>query len=464
MIACPHCHQSTRQVKAGISAGIQRYKCAFCQRRYTLESRTHGYSDELRRQAAHLYAQGKKIREIARQLGVNHQTVANWVHQQADSSAVSPLEASPDKPATVPAKPPTPGKRRLTINDVAERAGVSTSTISNYLNAKGRMSEATRARIRAAIDELHFTPSALIRAIRRRHTNILGLLIFGMANIHENVDASLGPPLLAGIYDAATTAGQDILLYTGWPDLPERHSGLDFLNGQIDGMLWVAPEIHTPALERIAVAGLPVVALLTRHVPEGTGYVNTDNIAAMQALVAHLAEQGRRRIAFIGPTYSSNFLDRLEGYRQGLASVGLPHDPALERAFETDWWQKESYERALDAWFALPDPPDAIITQDDGWASVICKLVHARGLRVPKDIAITGFDDIPRARTICGGLTTIRQPFRQMGQIAVERLLALIEGASIEVGRVTVPGELVVRTSTVTQVAATALLAADEEQ
>ena len=450
MTICPHCQQTERQVKAGVSAGIQRYKCSFCRRRYSpdnLDSRSRGYSDAVRQQAAELYAQGGKIREIARQLGVNHQSVANWVRREANPGDVSPTSPL-EKTVPASAKFPTPGKKRLTIRDVARRSGVSTSTVSNYVNQKGRMSEATRLRIQAAMDELHFTPSALTRAIRRRRTNILGLLIFGVGQMHENVEGSVAPPLLAGIYDAANVAGQDILLYTGWPNLPERHSGLDFLNGQIDGMLWVAPQLYTPALERIAVAGLPVVALLTRHVPEGTGYVNADNIAGVRTIVAHLAEQGRRRIAFIGPLYTSNYLDRLEGYRQGLAAVGLPYKPEFEAAFAQDWLRKERYDRALDAWLALPEPPDAIITQDDGWAKAIGRALQKRGLRVPEDIALTGFDDTPNARSICGGLTTIRQPFRQMGQIAVERLLALIEGGPIEAGRMTVPAQLVVRAST----------------
>ena len=448
MIVCPHCHQADRQVKAGLSAGIQRYKCSFCQRRYTVDSRSRGYSETLRQQATALYEQGKKIREISRQLKVNHQSVANWVRRPANPIAPSLVAPPLQKTAIAPVNLPTPGKKRLTISDVAGRAGVSTSTVSNYLNNKGRMSEATRARVRVAMDELHFTPSALTRAIRRRRTNIIGLLIFGVANMDKNVEGSVGPPLLAGIYAAASAAGQDILLYTGWPDLPERHSGLDFLNGQIDGMIWVAPQLHTPALERIAVAGLPVVALLTRHVPEGTGYVNADNSAGMQALVAHLAEQGRRRIAFLGPVYSSNYLDRLAGYRQGLAAVGLPYDPEIEGAFETDWLRRERYDRALDAWMALPEPPDAIIAQDDGWAKMIGKAIQKRGLRVPEDMALTGFDDTPNAQHICGGLTTIRQPFKEMGQKAVERLLALIEGAPAEGGRVIVPTQLIVRAST----------------
>jgi LacI family transcriptional regulator len=460
MNVCPHCGNVKGQVKAGTNAGRQRYKCSFCRRRYTVETRPRGYPDALRRQAVELHAQGRPIRQISRELGVNHQSVLNWIRRMEENVPVESVSASPAATST---EAVCSGKRRPTISDVARRAGVSTSTISNFLNAKGRMSEATRNRIQAAMEEMHFTPSALVRAIRQHRTHILGVLIFGMGCLDENVSASLVPPLLASIYEAADAAGQDILLYTGWPDRPERNSGLDFLNGHIDGLLYVAPELHTPALERVALAGLPVVTLLARHVPAGVGYVNADNITAMHSLVAHLAELGHRRIAYIAPACSSNFLDRLEGYRQGLERAGLAREEGLERIVRSElWWSAEGYLTELDALLALPAPPTAVIVPEDSWAECVGKAIRARGLRIPQDIALAGFNDTPDAERICGGLTTIRQPFRLIGRTAVERLLALIEGAPVDACRVTVPTELIVRASTIgTSVRGTASEASD---
>lgn len=450
-VACRYCGRTEDQTRAGANrSGSQRYHCGACERHYTLRPRRHGYPDTLRRQAVEMHRAGVPFRRIGSILGVNHQSVVNWIRQHDGAAAPSsaPAAASPAAPQGEGENGHS-GKQRATIEDVARRAGVSVATVSNLLNNKGRMAEETRRRIRAAVEELHFTPNALVRAIRARRTRILGVLIFDLNRIDANIERDLSIPLLAGIYDAADAAGHDILLYTGWPGRPARHSGLDFLNGHVDGLLWSVPEIGAPALERVAAAGLPVVAMLSRHVPDGVGYINADNIGATRDLIAHLAERGHRRIAFAGPApHSSNYADRLEGYRQGMAAAGLPADPVLEAISPESRRSDEACARIVDAWLALPAPPTAVVSVSDGWAEGIGNAAQARGLRIPDDLALTGFDDVPAARTVCGGLTTVHQPFRQIGSVAVERLIALISGAPIESCRVTIPTEQIVRAST----------------
>lgn len=375
------------------------------------------------------------MRKIARLLSVNHQSVVNWVRQGA------PAPEAPEPPQVKP---------RATIEDVAREARVAASTVSNYLNDKGRMSPATRERIRAAINTLHFTPNALVRAIRARRTRILGVLIFDLERMDEPGRHALTIPLLAGIYAAAEQHGYDVLLYTGWPQRPERHSGMDFLNGHVDGLLWAVPGIETPALERVAAAGLPVVAIFSRHVPANVGYINGENIAAAQALVAHLAEQGHQRIAFAGPARrSSNYEDRREGYRRGLTLAGLPYDPVLEPPLPDNRQPRPSCERLLRSWLALPEPPTAVMAVNDEWAAALLAVAQELGLQLPQQLAVTGFDDVPAASSLGGGLTTVHQPFRLIGAQATERLLALIGGASVESCRVELSLELVVRRSSV---------------
>jgi LacI family transcriptional regulator len=409
-----------------------------------LGRRPRGYSKEIRQQAIDMASQGLSFREIGRRLGVNPQTALNWaraVQGEQNGHIDSAATDAPSAESTLP-------KKRPTIEDVAERADVSTSTVSNYLNDKGRMADTTRRRIQAAMEELHFTPSALVRAIRRRRTHILGLLVFGLGSLDHHVEVSVTPPLVAGIYDAAEAMNEDILIYTGWPERPDRHSGLDFLNGHIDGLLWVAPRADASALLRLAAAGLPVVALLTRHVPDVTGYVNADNVESIKMLVRHLTSYGHRRIAFLGEVFSSNLRDRSEGYRLALEEAGLPYDPALDSAIFDVPYTDDRYNARLDMLFALPDPPTAIIVPDDGWARQVISDLRASGKRIPEDVCITGFNDIPDAKRIGRGLTTIRQPFREVGQVAVQRLVALIEGAPVEQCRVTLPTQLIVRNTT----------------
>ena len=447
MIACPHCRRADRQVRAGMNGDSQRYKCGHCGRRYTPAPRPRGYPDDLRLQARRLRAEGLTAKEIGIRLGVPTRSVANWVRRSPETAqAPEAVPAPPAMPALDrPAPPAAPARRRPTIHDVAERAGVSTSTVSNFLNQQGRMSAATGERIRAAIEALSFTPNFFVRAIRQRRTGILGVLTFGLGDLET--DSSLSAPLLQGVNDAADVAEHEILLYTGWPGRAHRYSGLNFLNGHVDGLLWVAPWMHEPILERLAAAGLPVVALLTRHVPPGIGWVNADNLGAMHLLVAHLTALGHRRIGYLGPAHTSNYRDRRDGFRQAMADAGLAGE-ALEYAEAEAVWDWPAYEATLERWLALPDRPTALIASDDGYADYAARTIARHGLRVPEDISVTGFNDAGFAKRVCGGLTTIRQPFRRIAQLGGERLIALIGGASAADCRLTVPTELVVRAST----------------
>ncbi len=444
---CPHCGNVGRQVKAGLHGGRQRYKCGVCQRRYTPEAVPgRAYAEETRRKAIVLHEQGMTNRQIARQLGVSHQSVSNWLRAQENAGETAD--------ALLPSLPTlTTAKRRPTIEDVARQAGVSTTSVSNYLNGKGRMAEQTRRRIQAAMEALYFTPNALVRAIRSRHTNILGVVLYGLGHLDEREGPALTAPLLRGIHDAADAADNDLLLYTGWPKRDRGDLGERFLGGHIDGLIWVNPGMagpdptaQHPVLERVTAAGLPVLALLTRHVPAGVGYVNADNLGAMQTLVAHLAARGHRRIAFVGPGRLSNALDRHEGYRHGLEAQGLAWDPALQVMVERRVPGAQDCARVLESWLVLPSPPSAVMCASDLLAAAFAASIQERG-RIPDDIALSGFDDMPIAEHIAGGLT-VRQPFRQMGMLAAEGLLALVEGEEEDAWRLSVPAELIVRAST----------------
>jgi len=450
---CPFCRRTDGQSKAGRNNTLQRFKCSFCNRRYTPAPRRRGYSDELRQKAVALKNDGLTQREIGRRLNVSHQTIVNWL--RSPELSTTKLSAIPQpQGAVAPVDTRLPDERRPTIRDVARLASVSNATVSNYLNEKGYLSEETRQRVAAAVEALHFTPNALVRAIRHRRTKILGVLLFGVDNMDAEVGVSLAPPLLSGINSAAHAAEFNVLLYPGWVYSPHRHPGLPFLDGHIDGLLWVAPEMQEPILERVAAAHLPVVALLTRHVPDGVGYVNADNVGAMRDVILHLVKMGHRRIAYAGPASNSNFMDRWKGFQQALAAAHLPLDSALQPADMLDvplnhWWDSDVYGPILDRFVALPERPTAIVLPNDGLAARMIAQIEAHGLSVPNDIAVVGFNDIPDARFIGGGLTTVRQPFRRIGEVAVESLLALIDGAPLDECRVTLPTELVARATTV---------------
>lgn len=439
---CPHCRRADRQVRAGLNAGNQRYKCGYCLRRYTPVERQRGYSEAVKQEALAHHADGRTLREIAHLTGASVRSIASWLAAQRRQTRFGQAGAPEPKAAMTPI---ARSNRRPSIQDVATRAGVSVSTVSNYLNSKGRMSAATRERIRTAVEAINFAPNFHVRAIRLHRTRIIGVIIFGLGDLDSSAGRTISPAILSGIDLAADAVRHDILLYTGWTESPDRMSADRLLDGHIDGLVWAAPRMEEPVLERVAEAGVPLVALLSRHVPENVGYVNVDNIAGMHLLVNHLAQMGRRRIAYVGPAHSSDFIDRRDGFRQALSAAGLTWDPRIEIAPEQNIWDWPSYGGPIEGLLGLKDRPTAIITADDGLAAVAIEAIHRQGLRIPKDVAVTGFNDIPEATRLAGGLTTIRQDFRKIGMVGVERLIALIEGSPVEECRVSVPPELVVR-------------------
>ena len=442
-IRCPYCGSTEHQVKAGTNNGTQRYKCGVCKRRYTPLAEGTGYTDAVRARAVQLRTEGKTIREIARQLGVNHQSVANWLHKQEEESVSESASVSPGKP-------------RPTIRDVARHANVSTSSVSNYLNRKGRMAESTRQRIQSAMEELHFTPSALVRAIKARRTGILGVMLRSLDSLNETEGPGsfLIPALLRGINDGADAAGNDLLLFTGGRRRHRDDLEARFLGGHIDGLIWMTPGKHTPLLERVVAAGLPVVALMTHEVPDGVSSVTADNRGGMRLLVEHLAERGHQRIAYVGPDWNTDFRNRHDGYREAMLALGLPWESALQVIIEREKHEftPEECRQILASWRALPDPPTAILCGNDHIAARFAETIRAEGLRIPDDLALAGFDDMPIAEHIAGGLTTVHQPFRRMGQLAAENLLALINSKAddkpVETYRTVIPTQLVIRAST----------------
>jgi DNA-binding LacI/PurR family transcriptional regulator len=299
------------------------------------------------------------------------------------------------------------------------------------------------------MDELNFAPSALVRGLRERRTGIIGVGSNGLDSLDQNPGGAVTPPLLSGFNVAANRHKLNILLFNGWEGQEGNVRWSQFLDGHIDGLLWVDPGINEPALVRIAGAGFPVVGVLTRHVPAGVGFVNADNVGSIVSVVRHLFELGHRKIAYAGAIDKSNYLDRWTGYREGLTEVGLPFDKSLEATATSEFWTPSKLLAAVERLLALPERPTAIILPDDRTAISVIELVQERGLKVPEDISVVGFDDVPDAQIrVAGGLTTVRQEFRAIAETALDQLVKLIAGAPAEECRVTIPTRLIVRGST----------------
>jgi LacI family transcriptional regulator len=453
---CPYCRQTDRQVKAGLHGQSQRYKCGRCGRRYLMDRTREISGDEVRERALALNRQGLSAQDIAARLEVNPRNVSNWIRKARPRSKPARDEAEKAQPRPAPPHPApdaADSRRRATVVEVAKLAGVSISTVSNYLTNKGRMSAETRERIRRAASELKFTPNSLVRAIRSRRTNIVGVVTINVGAMHEAVGDNPSAALIAGIAATAADVQNNILLYTRWTRPVEELAEQEYLDGHIDGLIWISPLMEHPQVKHVVDAGLPTVTMLASRGPEGSGSIAVDNLAGMQALVDHLASLGHRRIAYIGPSNAWDFIERIEGYKIGLAKNGIEFDPELLAADErvNDSWvfsNAFAYTDRLNRWVHMARRPTAIMASNDQWALWIYRYLTAHDFRIPEDFAVTGFDDSAAASIRGASITTVKQDFYQIAVLGAQLLFKLIGGAPAEECHAIYPCQLVVREST----------------
>lgn len=332
-------------------------------------------------------------------------------------------------------------KPNVTIADVAELAQVSKMSVSRVLNGQAGVSEKTRLRILQAVEQLGYVPNVNLRS-RASTTKLIGLLIPDIATIYMG-------EILRGISSAADQLNYGLMLYTqGTTDHLERTTHyLRLLNsGLVDGVLMVVPRDYEIIVNDLKDHDLRYV-IVDHH--NGTGNepsVTATNRKGTQEAMRHLLALGHRRIGFItGRMDIACSLERLEGYRAGLAEVGLPFDDELVR--EGDYSQPTGFHRALEL-FQLPEPPTAIVASNDSMAFGVMDAAKAAGRSIGKDVSIIGFDDIFMASQVHPALTTVRQPLAEMGRVALDMLVTLLEGRTALAMRRELPTELIVRQST----------------
>jgi len=337
-------------------------------------------------------------------------------------------------------------KRRVTSRDVAERAGVSRTTVSFVLNeVEGvRISKETRRRVLAAAKELGYVPDATAQALVSRRTRIIGL-VFSRSYHHLASDAFL-LQIVDGLLDVVRQHGIRLLL-DSVDNLEQKDSYLSLARAKrIDGIILSVPRSNDPELHALAEEGFPVV-LIGRMPTEKICSVDVDNRSASRTAVEHLLSQGHKRIGCItnAPTSFIAAADRLRGYQDALAGAGLASDKSLVRY--GDYGPQSGYE-AMNSLLQEPNLPTAVFIASDVVAFGAMAAIHEHKLKIPDDIAVIGFDDVPLSRFINPPLTTIRLPAKNLGRRAGELLFDLILH-QVEPGRqVTLDTELVVRNST----------------
>jgi DNA-binding LacI/PurR family transcriptional regulator len=329
-------------------------------------------------------------------------------------------------------------RRSARIFEVARSAGVSIATVSRVANGTARVRPRTEARVRAAMDRLGYRPHALARGLAARRSHTLGLLI-------TDITTPYFPDIVRGAQESAEAAGYVVLLgdasvHTASEDLLVKR----LLERRVDGLIVASSRTTDAYARQLRTEDIPVVCI-NGTVGQFAHAVQIDQRAGTRLAVDHLAGLGHRRIAHItGPTGVPTRAERLAGFRAALRERGLVFDPAL---VVTEVSTIEEAQRATAQLLALADPPTALFTYNDRLAIGSYRTIHAAGRAVGRDVSVVGFDDIPMAEWLEPPLTTVRQPRREMGRIAVEILLAVLHGDAAP-ALVVVQPTLVVRGST----------------
>lgn len=329
----------------------------------------------------------------------------------------------------------------VTIADVAEIAGVSKMSVSRVLNGQPGVSEKTRQRILEVIEQIGYVPNLGPNA-RPIGSKLIALLV-------PDVTTTYMGEILRGVSDAAERLNFGLMLYTqGAHSNIQRTSYYLSLLGssQVDGVLMVVPHDYEVIVSDLKAHKLPFVIIDHHSDTEEEPSVTATNRKGVLDAMRHLLALGHRRIGFItGRMDIACSHDRLQGYRDGLAEIGLPFDPDLVR--EGDFLQPSGFQQAQSL-FQLPQPPTAIIASNDVMAFGVMDAAKANGLKIGRDISIIGFDDIYMAAHSYPPLTTVRQPLAAMGETALDMLFTLLQGHTLLNARRELVAELVIREST----------------
>lgn len=338
--------------------------------------------------------------------------------------------------------------RRATMKDVAKRAGVSLQTVSNFVNHRlDQMGDETRERVAWAMESLDYRTNVAAASLRSQRSRTLSVLVL------DEESAFLADPLthrlIAGVNDVAREYGYGVLIELGQGS--EGPAGLlkSLKDGRADGAVL---QLYGPRASRkrciteATSLGVPIVVIDETGLPSKTLAVRASQEKAAADLTELLLAIGHRRIAFLGDAVTwAGVEQRVSGYRAALKRHGIPIDVGLVRLEASD--HVDDGERLATELLAARRPPTAFVCSTDLIAAGAMRASRARGLLVPKDIAITGFDDYPFAKALDPALTTVSIPAYEMGRQSAELLIQSIHGVAVERTHVVLPADLVRRDS-----------------
>jgi LacI family transcriptional regulator len=338
-------------------------------------------------------------------------------------------------------QPDPPFRGRATIRDIADLAGVSIATVSRVLNDRPDVAPETRESVLQVVRAHGFSTNRGARGLSSGRTGMIGLTLPLVA------DAYFGP-MLSGAAEALYESDMRIVLC---PTLHKHDREVSLLErlmrGTTDGAILMLPEESADELRMLQRQGFPFVVVDPREQPpDGIPCVAAMHAAGAKAATEHLLELGHRRIGALAGTegwYATD--ERLLGFRAALAGRGILLDPDL--VVYSDWRTPRGTE-AAEQLLSLPDPPTAIFGFNDNVAIGVLNAARERGLSVPGDLSVVGFDDTAQASIVTPQLTSVSQPLAEMGRMGVSLLIRILEGQRVDALRMELSTKLVIREST----------------
>ncbi|UYY59720.1 LacI family DNA-binding transcriptional regulator [Sphingomonas sp. S2-65] len=307
-----------------------------------------------------------------------------------------------------------------TVQDVARAAGVSAMTVSRVVNGATNVRESTRSAVRHAIEALNYSPNSAARSLAAGSAVQIGLL-------YSNPSAAYLSQFLIGALAAARRAGCHLVLELCEGETPaeQAEATRQFAATNVGGVILPPPLSESGAVrDELEAAGIPWVSVAMGLPPEGCLNVRIDDFGASEAMTRHLLDLGHRRIGFIrGNPNQSASDERFRGFASALDQAGI--DPAAAPV-EQGYFTFRSGIAAAERLLERPEPPTAIFASNDDMAAAAVGVAHRKGLHVPQDLSVVGFDDTSLATTVWPELTTVRQPIAPMAVAALNLLLARI--------------------------------------
>lgn len=321
---------------------------------------------------------------------------------------------------------------RVKLADVAAHAGVSVATVSKVVNGRYGVAQDTIALVQGVIDDLGYVGNLGASGLRSSRTNVVGILVADF----EPYSAEL----IKGAARATRNTQYDVMAYAGGEAPAWERRSLARLGGTLmDGAVVVTPtSLDSPV-------SVPVVAVDPHYGPNWLPTIDSDGFGGAKSAAQHLLGLGHRRIAFLGGRQELDSSQlRESGFREAMRLAGIAVSDELVRYSRYD---PDIAQDVADRFLALPEPPTAIIAANDVTAMRAMDAARARGLSVPQDISVVGFDDIPDASLCEPALTTVRQPLQAMGEAAMTMLLAMLDGREHE-QHLRMDTQFIVRSST----------------